>query len=85
MKKNDKNHEKLNINQLNSSTCDKTHVNNSSYHEEREPRDQDDKKSEKEEITEQINPNTLNKKRPCTVIVGDSTAGDSFAWKIYCK
>ena len=72
-KKNDKNHEKLNINQLNSSTCDKTHVTNSNNNEEREPLDQDDKKSESEEITEQINPNTLHKKRPSTVIVGDST------------
>ena len=63
----------LNINRINSSTCDKTHVNNSSNHEEREPLDQDDKKSESEEIIEQINPNTLHKRRPCTVIVGDST------------
>ena len=34
--------------------------------------DQDDNKSESEEITEQINPNILHKKGPCTVIVGDS-------------
>ena len=61
-KKNDKNHGKLNINQLNNSTCDKIHVNNSSNYEEREPLDQDDKKIENEEITEQINPNTLHNK-----------------------
>ena len=36
------------------------------------PLDQDDKKSESEEITEQINPNTLHKKRSSTIIVGDS-------------
>ena len=41
--------------------------------EERGPLDQDDKKSESEEITEQINPNTLHEKRHCTVIFGDST------------
>ena len=62
MKKNDKSHEKLNINQIKSGTCDKTHVNNSRNHEEREPLDQDDKKFESEEITEQINPNNLHKK-----------------------
>ena len=60
--KNDKNHGKLNINQLNNSTCDKAHVHNSSNHEERQPLDQDDKKFENEEITEQINPNTLHNK-----------------------
>ena len=62
MKKNDKNHKQLNINQLNSSTCDKTHVSNSNNSEEREPLDQDDEKSESEEITEQINPNSMHKK-----------------------
>ena len=72
MKKKDKNHKKLNINQLNNSTCDKTHVNNSNNNEERETLDQDDQKSESEEITEQINPNTLRNKRPCTIIDGDS-------------
>ena len=61
-KKNDKNRGKLNINQLNNSTCDKTHINNSRNHEEREPLDQDYKKFECEEITEQINPNPLHKK-----------------------
>ena len=39
----------------------------------KEALDQDGKKSESEEITEQFNPNTLHKKRPCTSIVGDST------------
>ena len=34
----------------------KTHVSNSNNIEEREPLDQDDKRSESEEITEQINP-----------------------------
>ena len=72
-KKKDKNHKKLNITQLNSSTCDKIQVNNSNNNEEREPLDQDDKKSESEGITEQFNPNTLHKERPYTVIVGDST------------
>ena len=71
--KNDKNHEKLNINQLYSSTCDKTHVNNSSNHKVRETLYQDDEKPGSEEITEQIKLNTLHKKRPCTVIAGDST------------
>ena len=41
--------------------------------EEREPLDQDSEKSESEEITEHNNPNILHKKRPCTIIVGDST------------
>ena len=72
-KKNDKNHKKLNIKQSNSSTCDKTHANNSNNNEEREPLNQDDKKSESEEIPELINPKTLHKNRPSTVIVGDST------------
>ena len=35
--------------------------------------DQDDKKSASEEITEQIDPNTLHKKRPSTIIVENST------------
>ena len=39
----------------------------------KEALDQDDKKSESEEITEKFNPNTLHKKIPCTIIVGDST------------
>ena len=54
----------LNINQLNSKTCDKTHVNKNSNNnnEEREPLDQYDKKSESEEITEQSNAKTLHKK-----------------------
>ena len=50
------------------------HANkNSNNTKEREPLDQADKKSEREEITEQCNPNTLHKKRSCTIIVGDST------------
>ena len=57
-KENDKNHSKNNSN------------NNTK---EKEPLDQADKKSESEEIIEQSNPNTLHKKRPCTIIVGDST------------
>ena len=61
-KKYDKNHKKFNINQLNSSTFDETHVNNSNNNEEREPLDQDNKMSESEEINEQINSNTLHKK-----------------------
>ena len=74
-KENDKNHKKPNISQLNSKTCDKTHVNKNSNNntKEREPLDQADKKSESEEITDQNNPNTLHKRRPCTIIVGDST------------
>ena len=68
-----KQHKKLNINPLNNSTCDKTHVNNSNNNKERENLDQDDKKSESEEITGQINPNSLHKKRFCTIIVEDST------------
>ena len=74
-KKYDKNHKKFNIDQLNDKTCDKTHVNKNSNNntKEREPLDQADKKSESEEITDQSNPNTLQKKRPCTIIVGDST------------
>ena len=67
-KKNDKNQKKLNISQLNSKTCDKTHVNKNSNNntKESEPLDQADKKSESEEIIEQSNPNTLPKKRLCT-------------------
>ena len=63
-----------NINQLNSKTCDKNHVNKNSNNntKEREPLDQADNKSESEEIAEQTNPNTLHKKRPCTIIAGDS-------------
>ena len=74
-KENDKNHKKLNISQLNSKTCNKTHVNKNSNNntKEREPLDQADKKSESEEITDRSNPNTLHKKRPCTIIVRDST------------
>ena len=70
-KENDKNHKKPNISQLNSKTCDKTHVNKNSNNntKEREPLDQADKKSESEEITDQSNPNTQHKKRPCTIIV----------------
>ena len=71
----DKNHKQLNISQLNSTTCGKTHVNKNSSNntKEREPLDQADKKSECEEIIEQSNPNTLPKKRPCTIIVANST------------
>ena len=56
-------------------TCDKTHVikNSNNNTKEREPLDQADKKSESEEIADQSHPKTLNKKRPCTIIVGDST------------
>ena len=63
-KQNVKNHKKLNISQLNSKTCDKTHVNKNSNNntKEREPLDQADKKSESEEIIEQSDPNTLHKK-----------------------
>ena len=43
-KQNDKNQEKLNINQLNSETSGKTRVNENSESEERGPLDQDDKK-----------------------------------------
>ena len=39
----------------------------------RESLDQNDKKSESDEITEQINLNTLDKKRLYTVVIGDST------------
>ena len=72
---NDKNHKKLNISQIISKTCDKTQVNKNSNNntKEREPLDQADKESESEEIIEQSNPNILHKKRPCTIMVGDST------------
>ena len=59
------NHKKLNISLLNSKSCDKTHVNTNSdnnNNEEIEPLDQDDKKSESEEIIEQSDPNTLHVK-----------------------
>ena len=74
-KENGKNCKKLNISQLNSKTCDKTHVNKNSNNniKESEPLDQVAKKSETEEIIEQSNLNTMHKKRPCTIIVGDST------------
>ena len=61
-KKKNENHKKFNICQLNSSTCGKTHVNNSNNNEEREPLDQGNRKSESEEIIEQISPKTLHKK-----------------------
>ena len=80
-----KQHKKLNISPLNNSTCDKTHVNNSNNNKERENLDQDDKKSESEVITGQINPNSPHKKRFCTIIVEDSTVkhlhGNSIANK----
>ena len=65
-KESNKNYKKLNINQLNGNTCDKIHGNENSYNnnEDRKPLDQDDKKSEKEEIAELSNPNILHKKRP---------------------
>ena len=74
-KENDKNHKIHNFSQTNSKTCDKIHVNKNTNNNTkgREPLDQADKKSESEEIIEQSNPNTLHKKRPCTIIVGDST------------
>ena len=74
-KENDKNHKIRNFSQNNSKTCDKIHVNKNANNntKAREPLDQADKKSESEEIIEQSNPNTLHKKRPCTIIVGDST------------
>ena len=74
-KENDKNHKIRNFSQPNSKTCDKIHVNKNTNNntKRREPLDQADKKSESEEIIEQSNPNTLHKKRPCTIIVGDST------------
>ena len=40
------------------------HVNENSNNEERKPLDQDDEKSEDEEITGQSNPNILHKKDP---------------------
>ena len=74
-KENDKNHKIRNFSQNNSKTCDKIHVNKNANNntKAREPLDQADKKSESEEIIEQSNPNTLHEKRPCTIIVGDST------------
>ena len=74
-KENNKNHKIRNFSQNNSKTCDKIHVNKNANNntKAREPLDQADKKSESEEIIEQSNPNTLHKKRPCTIIVGDST------------
>ena len=56
-KENDKNHKKPNISQVNSKTCDKTHVNKNSNNsaKERKPLDQADEKSESEEITDQSN------------------------------
>ena len=72
-KENDKNHKIRNFSQNNSKTCDKIHVNKNTNNNTkgREPLDEADKKSESEEIIEQSNPNTLHKKRPCTIIVGD--------------
>ena len=72
---NDKNHKIRNFSQRNSKTCDKIYVNKNTNNNTkgREPLDQADKKSESEEIIEQSNPNTLHKKSPCTIIVGDST------------
>ena len=52
-KENDKNHNKLNISQLNSKTCDKTHLkknSNNNTKEIKQPLDQADNKSESEEI-----------------------------------
>ena len=48
--KSGKNQKKLNINQLNSGTCGKTHVNNSHNNEEREPLDQDDENMKVKEL-----------------------------------
>ena len=61
-KENAKNQQKLNMNQLNSNTSDKTQVNGNSNNEKREPLDQDDEKYESEEITQQSNPSILHKK-----------------------
>ena len=74
-KENDKNHKIRNFSQTNSKNCDKINVNKNTNNNTkgREPLDQADKKSESEEIIEQSYPNTLHKKRPCTIIVGDST------------
>ena len=67
-----KNHEKLNINHLNSSTYDKTHVNNGNNNEEnlwiRMIKNLKVKKLLSKSIL-----TLCVKKRPCTVIVGDST------------
>ena len=74
-KENDENHKIRNFSQPNSKTCDKIHVNKNTNNNTkgRELLDQAYKKSESEGIIEQSNPNTLHKKRPCTIIVGDST------------
>ena len=63
-KENDKKHKKLNINQLNSKICDKTHINKTSNNnnKERESLNQGDKKSKSEEITEQAIPTPCIKK-----------------------
>ena len=60
-KENDVDQKKLKINQVNSNSSGKTHVKENFNNEVREPPDQDDKKSEREEITEQRNPNVLHK------------------------
>ena len=59
-KENDVDQKKLKINQVNSNSSGKTHVKENFNNEVREPPDQDDKKSEREEITEQRNPNVLH-------------------------
>ena len=72
-KKKDKNHKKLNIKQLNSSTCDKTDVNNSNNNGESELLDQDDKKSEVRKLLSNSISKLCIEKKPCTAIVKDST------------
>ena len=57
---------------IKSKTCGKTSVNENSKNDESYPLDQDGETSESEEITQQSNLNILHKKRPCTIIVGDS-------------
>ena len=85
-KENDKNDKKPNISQLNSKTCYKTHTNKNSNDntKERKPLDQDDKRSESEEITDQSNPNNLHKKKTFQNY-GWRINSKTFAWKIYCK
>ena len=81
-KENGTNHKKLNINLLKSKTFDKTHVNKNSNNnnEEKEPLDQEGKKSETKEITEQIlcTKRTLHK-------YSYRLNSKVFAWKNYSK
>ena len=58
------NDKKFNISELNSRTCDKTHINKNSNNntKEREALNQADKKYVSEKIAEQSNPKTLHKK-----------------------